>query len=461
MTSLRARVSVLYGVMAGTTVAFLFWIRTHREHLATLERQVATIEVTKPDSSPMLHVLLSLAVVIVTANLLWGVFRRFGQPRVVAEVIAGIALGPSLLGRFAPDVQSFVLPRATMPFLNVVSQIGVMLFMFVVGLELDGGLLRRRSQVTLAISHASMVFPFLLGCSIAIWFYPELAPEGVSLSNFALFLGTCMSVTAFPVLARILTDRGAHRSQLGAMALSCAAVIDATAWCLLAVVVGIAEASNDKAFVTMGLAISFVILLVLVVRPLLERSLQKQELTGKTSQSTMIVTLIGLLLSALSAEAIGLHALFGAFLFGAIIPRDSRLARELTLRLEDVVVLLFLPAFFAFTGMRVRLGLLSSISDWTYCLVIIAAACAGKFGGSTAAARVMGFSWRDSFSLGVLMNTRGLMELIILDVGLDLGILSPRLYTMLVLMTVVTTLASPALLQLMSRNAGATRALEA
>ncbi len=393
----------------------------------------------------LLHVLLAMVVVIAAARLLGAIARYFRQPPVIGEVIAGVMLGPSLLGRVAPDVASFVLPKTTAPFLGIIAQLGVILFMFLVGLQLDTGLLRKKTHTTVAISHASILAPFLLGATLALHLYPRFSSRDVPFTVFALFSGVSMSVTAFPVLARILTDRGIHKSRLGVIALSCAAVDDVTAWCLLAFVVSFAQARVASALTTIGLALVYVAFMLVVVRPWIERLVRSQELRGKTSGGTTLA-FVGLLMSALFTEWIGIHALFGAFLLGALIPHESLLAKDLVHKLEDLVVIVLLPAFFAFTGMRTQIGLLSTSYEWLVCGLIIVVACAGKLGGSALAARLSGLSWRDSAALGALMNTRGLMELIVLNIGLDLRVLSPTLFAMLVLMALVTTFMTTPLL---------------
>ena len=270
---------------------------------------------------------------------------------------------------------------------------------------------------------------------------------------FALFLGVSMSITAFPVLARILMDRGIQRTRLGVIALTCAAVDDVTAWCLLALVVSVIRAQSGSALVTMLLTAAYIGLLLAVVRPLVARLVRAVDQRG-VSRGAMAVVLVALLLSALITEAIGIHAIFGAFVLGVIVPHDSRIARQLREQLEGVVVVLLLPAFFAFTGLRTQVGLLRGAEGWLLCGGIILVASLGKFGGSAAAARLTGLSWHDAAALGVLMNTRGLVELIVLNIGLDLHVLSPALFAMLVLMAIVTTVATTPLLALLQRGAG-------
>jgi Kef-type K+ transport system membrane component KefB len=343
------------------------------------------------------------------------------------------------------------LPQSVAPLLNVISQFGVLLYMFLVGLELDVTLLRDRARSTIIISHASIVVPFLLGASLALLLYPNLSNSSVSFTAFSLFLGVSMSVTAFPVLARILTDRGIQKSKMGVLTLACAAIDDVTAWCLLAFVVSV-TAHAGSATRTLFMAMIYIAVMLLLVRPLVIRVTRWMDSKGRMTQGILATVLLGILLSSLSTESIGIHSIFGAFALGAIIPNGSKLARELTAKLEDFVVVFLLPAFFAFTGLRTQIGLVNGTRDWIFCILIILVASAGKFGGSALAARWNGLSWRESSALGILMNTRGLMELIVLNIGLELGVISPTLFAMLVLMALATTLATTPVLQLISRR---------
>jgi Kef-type K+ transport system membrane component KefB len=413
----------------------------------------AAASTASANADVLLHVLLALVVVIIAARACGTLCRRIHQPPVIGEVVAGIVLGPSLLGRISPQATAYLLPPSVAPFLSIIAQVGVILFMFLVGLELNAGQLKRRTHATVAISHASILVPFILGSWLALWLYPKLSTRDVPFTVFALFLGVSLSVTAFPVLARILTDGGVHRTHLGIVALTCAAVDDVTAWCLLAFVIAVAKAKVSGAIVTVGLTVLYVGFMVLVARPLIIRAVRAQELRKAVSQNAIAIVVVVVLLSTLATEAAGIHAIFGAFLVGAIIPHDSRLALELTHKLEDLVVVLFLPAFFAFTGMRTQIGLVHGVSQWFLCCVIIATASIGKFGGTFVAARITGFGNRDAASLGILMNTRGLVELIVLNIGLDLHILSPTLFAMLVLMAIITTFATTPILHLLTRNA--------
>ena len=400
--------------------------------------------------TPLAHVLLILMVVVALGRLLSKVFSRLHQPPVIGDVLAGIALGPSLLGRLWPAASDFLLPAEVAGYLNVLAQLGVILYMFVVGLDLNGGLLRDRAHATIAISHASILAPFLLGAVLALWLYPRLSHRGVDFTSFALFLGVAMSVTAFPVLARILTDRGLSKTSLGMMAISCAATDDVTAWCLLALVVGVTQAKVSGAFWVIAGTLAFLAAMFLLVRPLVERALWRHD--GPLTPGKTALAFVAVLASALATEWIGVHAIFGAFLLGAVIPHDSRLAKELTYKLEDFVTVLLLPAFFAFTGMRTRIGLVSGLDAWLMCGLVLLVATFGKFGGTLGAARLAGLSWRDGAALGILMNTRGLMELVVLNIGLDLGVISPTLFAMMVVMAVVTTMATTPVLAALTRN---------
>ena len=441
-------------MIAGTGGAFMA-IRSFGVHLsAPVLEHVEGPAAARAGADTLMHVLLAMIVVILAARLLGAAFKFIEQPPVIGEVIAGIALGPSLLGRIAPGLTKALLPATVAPFLSVIAQVGVILFMFLVGLELDTSRLRQKAHAFVAISHASIIAPFLIGSTMALWLYPRLSSSDVPFTTFALFVGISLSVTAFPVLARILTDRGIHKTRLGIVALSCAAVDDVTAWCILAFIVSLAGAgaSGSSAISTLALSAVYVAAMILVVRPIAARFVRKQEIVKALPQSAIAVTFVALLASALVTELIGIHAIFGAFLLGAIIPHDSRLANELTKRLEDVVVVFLLPAYFAFTGMRTQIGLVSGAAEWGICLAIIVAASAGKFGGTLVAGKLTGLGTRDAASLGILMNTRGLMELIVLNLGLDLHVISPTLFAMLVLMAVITTMATTPILHLLQRG---------
>jgi Kef-type K+ transport system membrane component KefB len=445
------RAPLLYALMVLAAVGVFLAVRAIGEPLsATGEAAVPHAADAPPAdrNAILLHVLFALVAVVAVGQLAARLFIWLGQPPVIGEVMAGIALGPSLLGHFAPDVSNYILPSEAAPYLGLVAQLGVILYMFTVGLELDVSLLRKQGHAAVAISHASIVVPFVLGSVLALGLYPTMAEPGGSFTPFALFLAASMSVTAFPVLARILTDRGIAGSELGIVALACAAVDDVTAWCLLAFVVGVAQAEVSQALFTVALTLAYIIAMVVIVRPILWRLVPWIERRGVTKGAASAV-FGALLLSAWVTEQIGIHAIFGAFLLGAMIPHDSRIARELPGRFEDIVTIVLLPAFFALTGMRTQIGLITGWENWLWCAAIILVATAGKFGGSALAARFSGMSWKESSALGALMNTRGLVELIVLNIGLELGVLSPRLFAIMVVMALVTTLATAPVLQLL------------
>ena len=399
----------------------------------------------------LFHVLLALAVVALAGHLLGRAVSAIGQPPVIGEVLAGILLGPSLVGRAMPGVEAYLFPESIRTPLGVVAQLGVVLYMFVVGLEFDAASLRRRAAPFVLTSLASIAVPFALGSALAFAIYHAFSPPGVPFLAFALFMGVAMSITAFPVLARILTDRGLTRTELGTAALTCAAVDDVTAWCLLAVAVGVARATVAGALAATLLTIAFIVVMFAAVRPAVSRLALRGDPSAPPSPDAITWTLAGMLFSAIAAEAIGIHAIFGAFLFGAIVPAGSAVADHLALRRTSVVTVLFLPAFFALTGLRTEIGLLTSVQDWAICAAVIAIATVGKFGGTIAVARLAGLPWRFAAQLGVLMNTRGLMELVVLNVGLDLGVISPRLFTIMVIMAIVTTAMTAPLLDALRR----------
>jgi Kef-type K+ transport system membrane component KefB len=397
------------------------------------------------------QVLLAWLIIIVVARALGSAFHLIGQPRVIGEMIAGILLGPSLLGHMAPALSAHVFPSTILPLLSGIAQIGVILYMFLVGIQLDTKVLKQRLGTALAISLASIVAPFVLGAALASWLYPELSTPSVPFTEFALFIGVAMSVTAFPVLARILTDRHMQTSRVGATALACAAVGDVTAWCLLAFVVSVARARPGQALFTVLLTGGFIAFIFLLARPAIRWLTQRQPRRSPVTVGVILITCAALV-AGLATERIGIHALFGAFLVGVVVPHDSVLADEVRNKLEDSIARFLVPVFFAFTGLRTQIGLVHSSRDWLICILIIATASIGKFGGGFAAARATGSDWREAASLGVLMNTRGLMELIVLNIGLDLGVISPILFTMLVLMAVVTTVGTTPVLKAVSKS---------
>jgi Kef-type K+ transport system membrane component KefB len=440
-----------YGFMLLGAIALFLLIRAQGENLeapAAAPAGSSPAAAGKPDA--LLHVLIALTAVIIAGQALAKVFSYLGQPPVIGEVVAGILLGPSLLG---PELSARILPPVVAPVLGVIAELGVVLYMFIVGLELNAGFLRQRLHAVVATSHASILVPFVLGSALALFLYPRFSSRDVPFTSFALFMGVAMSITAFPVLARILSDRGLARTPLGVVALSCAAIQDVTAWCLLALVVGVAKAHVGEGLLVAGGTLLYIAFMLLAVRPLFKR-LAARPAGGELARPGVALVFIALLLSALATEAIGIHAIFGAFLLGAVIPHDSTVARAFTSRLESMVTVLLLPAFFAFTGMRTRIDLLVEPGQWLICGLIILVATLGKFAGTVLPARLTGFGWRDAAILGTLMNTRGLMELIVLNIGLDLRVISPTLFAMMVLMALATTLATSPVLSRLQPRAG-------
>jgi len=411
---------------------------------------------------PLARLFLQLLVIIAVSRLTGWIFVRLGQPSVVGEMAAGILLGPSLFGLLTPGLFAAVFPADSMAALKLLSQIGVCLFMFAVGMELNVGHLRNKAQAAVVVSHASIVIPYLLGVVLAWFLYSQLAASGASFTAFALFMGISMSITAFPVLARILQERCLSKTPLGSTAIACAAVDDVTAWSLLAFVVAIARATHlSSAVGSLLLVLAFIAVMLRIVQRVLPRCLGAARLEAEDlSKGTVAAVLLVLLASALCTELIGVHSLFGAFLAGAIMPETAGFRRKLGLRVESFSSVLLLPVFFAFTGLRTQVGLLDGWGDWLIGLAIIAVATLGKLGGSAVAARFTGMGWSESFQLGALMNTRGLMELIALNIGYDLGILSPRIFAMLVIMALATTMMTGPLLALFSRKPSPCGALQ-
>ena len=413
---------------------------------------------------PLTRLFIQLILIIVVARLCGTVATMVRQPAVVGEMIAGILLGPSLLGWVWPDFFHFVFPVASLGSLRLFSQIGVCLFMFVVGMELDLNQLRQQARTAVVVSQAGILFPYLLGMVSALFLYSTYAGTGTPFLAFALFIGVSMSITAFPVLARILEERGLTKSPLGITALICAAMNDVAAWCILALVVTIAKAK--RAWVRRGFNIGLILLFVGVMlfwlKPRLPRLLDRVAMKdGKPGKGMMAAVMALVFASALATDVMGIHALFGAFLAGVIMPARGEFREFLRLRLEHFSSVFLLPLFFAFTGLRLQVGLLNDTNGWMICTGLIAIATIGKLGGVMFAARLTGTRWIDAFALGALMNTRGLVELIALNIGYDLGILSPSIFAMLVIMALVTTGMTGPLLTLSDQLRARKRAVAA
>lgn len=396
---------------------------------------------------PLSILILQIISIIIVSRVFGYIFNKIGQPTVIGEIIAGIVLGPSLLGLFFPEVSQFLFAPASLGNLQFLSQVGLILFMYVIGMELDLKVLRNQAHDAVVISHASIIIPYFLGMGLAYYMYQEFAPPHISFLSFALFMGIAMSITAFPVLARVIQERDLTKTKLGSIAITCAAADDVTAWCILAAVIAIVKAGTFvSALFTIGLSLLYVLAMLFVVQPFLKKIGNIYSDKETISKPIVALSFLVLLGSAYVAEIIGIHALFGAFLAGVIMPANMNFRRVLMGKVEDVSLVLLLPLFFVFTGLRTQIGLLNETHLWAVAGIIILTAVAGKFGGSTLAARFVGQNWKDSLSIGALMNTRGLMELIVLNIGYDLGILSPEVFAMMVLMALVTTfMTGPAL----------------
>jgi Kef-type K+ transport system membrane component KefB len=396
---------------------------------------------------PLAILLIQILTIILVARFFGWFFKKIGQPTVIGEILAGILLGPSLLGLYFPEFSLALFPKESLGNLQFLSQIGLILFMFVIGMELDIKVLKNKANDAVVISHASIIIPFALGMGLAYFVYDSFAPEGTQFISFALFLGIAMSITAFPVLARIIQERGMHKTKLGTVIITCAAADDITAWCILAIVIAIVKAGSFvSALYTIALAAMYVLVMLKLVRPFLKRigdvNAEKTHLT----KSIVAIFFITLIFSSWATEVIGIHALFGAFMTGAIMPENTKFRDIFIEKVEDIALVLLLPLFFVFTGLRTQIGLLNDIYLWKITGVIIMVAVAGKFIGSALAARFVGQNWKNSLIIGALMNTRGLMELVVLNIGYDLGILTPEIFAMMVIMALVTTfMTGPAL----------------
>ncbi len=389
---------------------------------------------------PLAILLLQIITIIIVARFFGWIFRKIGQPSVIGEIIAGIFLGPSLVGMYFPEYSAMLFPTDSLGNLQFLSQIGLILFMFVVGMELDLKVLKNRANEAIVISHASIVIPFTLGIGLAYFIYYRFAPAGVPFLSFALFMGIAMSITAFPVLARIVQERGIHKTKLGAIVITCAAADDITAWCILAAVIAIVKAGTfASSMYIISLAILYVLLMLFVVKPFLKKIGDLYATRENLSKPVVAIFIVTLIISSYITEIIGIHALFGAFMTGAIMPDITKIRKIIIEKVEDVSLILLLPLFFVFTGLRTEIGLINGTYLWQITGLIILVAVVGKFFGSALAAKFVGQNWRDSLTIGALMNTRGLMELIVLNIGLDLKVLTPEVFTMMVIMALVTT----------------------
>jgi Kef-type K+ transport system membrane component KefB len=456
----KFRNSIFYTVVIAVFSAIIYWAMKNGK---TLE---ATRTITEKASGkgqwedftdtlfhnlshPLALLLVQIITILFVARFFAWICKKLGQPTVIGEMIAGIVLGPSLVGTFFPEYSAMLFPPASLGNLQFLSQIGLILFMYVIGMELDLSVLRNKAKDAVVISHASIIIPFTFGIVLAYFIYNQFAPQGVSFSSFGLFLGIAMSITAFPVLARIVQERGLHRTRIGAMVITCAAADDVTAWCILAAVIAIVKAGSFvSSLYIIALSVAYVAIMLVVVRPFLKRIGELYSHKENITKQVVAIFFLTLLISAYTTEVIGIHALFGAFMAGAIMPENMRFRSIFIEKVEDVSQVMLLPLFFVFTGLRTQIGLLNDIEMWKICGLIIAVAVVGKFVGSAVTAKFVGQNWRDSLTIGALMNTRGLMELIVLNIGYDLGVLSKEIFSMMVIMALFTTFMTGPLLDL-------------
>lgn len=404
-------------------------------------------------AEPLAILLLQILTIILAARLFGWLFKKIGQPPVIGEIIAGIVLGPSLIGAYFPEFYNTLFPESSFNNLKILSNIGLILFMFVVGMELDLKVLKTKMHEAVVISHASIILPFVLGMGLAYFLYGSFSPEGIPFLSFALFMGISMSITAFPVLARIVREKGINKTKLGTIILTCAAVDDITAWSVLAIVIAIVKAGSVvSSLYTILFSVLYVIVMLKVVKPFLHRIGELHTTKEHLNKSMVAVFFLVLVASAFATETIGIHALFGAFLAGSIMPDNKAFRHVFVEKVEDVATVLLLPLFFVYTGLRTRIGLINEPELWMVTGWIVLVAVVGKFVGSALPARYVGMqSWRESLMVGALMNTRGLMELVVINIGYDLGVLTPEIFAMMVIMALVTTFMTAPSLSLINR----------
>ncbi|HEX9827240.1 MAG TPA: cation:proton antiporter [Flavobacteriaceae bacterium] len=450
------------GVIGGFT-ALMYWIVLLGAKLE-IGRKIVTPDTGKShwhdflDSMvhnlehPLAILLAQIVTIILVARFFGWICKKIGQPTVIGEIIAGIVLGPSLIGMYFPEFFATLFPTESLANLQFLSQIGLIFFMFVIGMELDLKVLKNKAHDAVVISHASIIIPFALGMGLAYFIYQSFAPDGVQFLSFGLFMGIAMSITAFPVLARIVQERGINKTRLGTLVITCAAADDITAWCLLAAVIAIVKAGSFVgSLYVIGMAVGYVFLMIKVIRPFLKRVGDLHSSKENLSKPIVAIFFLTLIISAYTTEVIGIHALFGAFMAGVIMPDNTKFRNIFIEKIEDVALVLLLPLFFVFTGLRTEIGLLKDPYLWKVTGFIILVAVVGKFIGSAIAAKFVGQTWKDSLTIGALMNTRGLMELVVLNIGYDLGVLSPEIFTMAVIMALVTTFMTGPALDLINR----------
>jgi len=454
----KLKYTLIYIGVLGAFLALIYWIIQTGKHLefgrSISEPQIHSsyfsqflLSIENNLAHPVGLILAQIITILIVSRIFAFIFREIHQPTVIGEIIAGIVLGPSLVGTLFPEFSSALFPENSLGNLSLLSQVGLVLFMFMVGMELDIKIIQNKIRDAVVVSNAGILIPFTLGIGLAYFLYENFAPKGVPFLSFGLFLGLAMSITAFPVLARIVQERGLHRTRIGTLVITCAAADDISAWCLLAAIIAIAKAGSFlSSLYVIALAIGYVFIMMKVIRPFLKRVGDLHDSRENMSKQVVAIFFLTLLISSYTTEIIGIHALFGAFLAGTIMPENSKFRNIFIQKIEDVALVLLLPLFFVFTGLRTQIGLINDIYLWKITGLIILVAITGKFLGSALASRIMGQNWRDSLTIGALMNTRGLMELVVLNIGYDLGILSPEIFSMMVIMALVTTfMTGPAL----------------
>ncbi len=445
-------------VFYGTILALIFLLALVLYSYGLLANHAGvTTNYLTSKTNPVLQVLVGLLLIIVLARVLHLFLSKLYQPRVISEMIAGILIGPSFFGLFWPEFYNSLFSQATVSYFGIIAQISIIIYMFIIGIKFNSHELQDNNQSVIATAKATVIFPFILGIFTAAWLYTHpyfmgIDENDVSFSVFSLFIGVSMSITAFPVLARIITDQNLQNTTLGSLAMTCASLNDVAAWCLLALVIGISKTAVSSAIATIILTVVFIATMMLVIKPLalnLSRYVAKKHYTDEQQIALILITL---LISAILAEYIGIHAIFGAFILGVITPRDNQAINSLVDKLHDVMCVLFLPTFFAYIGIKTQITLINSSTSWLICATIITIAMLGKLGGTYFSARLFGLNKNLALKLGFLMNTRGLVELIVLNIGLEAGIISYQLFAILVVMALVTTCSTgPALHYLKSK----------
>jgi Kef-type K+ transport system membrane component KefB len=386
---------------------------------------------------------LQLAVILGVCRLAGALFKRLGQSQVVSEMVAGMLLGPSLLGWLTPEISAYLFPAQSKAIIFTVSQVGLVLYMFLIGVEFDVGLIRRRLGTAVSVSIAGIAVPFVLGGSIALLIARDrqLFSAHASVLQIVLFTGACMSITAFPMLARIISEQGLSKTSLGTLALAAGSVDDAAAWCVLAIILAAFQSDAMIAVYAIAGGATFVVVVLSVVKPLLLPLGRKVEQAGRMGPDVLVFVLMLLMVSAWFTDRIGIYSVFGAFIIGVAMPRE-RFASELKRMIQPLTTTLLLPVFFVYSGLNTKLGLVSTPYLWLLALVILAASTLGKGGACYLAARLHGETHRQALAVGALMNARGLMELIILNIGLERGLIQPAMFAIMVMMAIVTTLAA-------------------